>query len=223
MNKNVIFSGMHLVLALGLFASTACSEPAASPASESSVGKGETENTQSVSADTKSFSLTDVSGNAVEFSIPQQGVVVLEWFNQACPFVQKFYKSGYMQSLQKTFREKGVTWYVVNSTNASHRDFLSPKQRMELVSEWSINKDHFLFDERGVLGSHMKAKTTPHIFIFKEGHLVYAGAVDDAPDTDSNPENAKNHVKEVLTKSLENAEVELVKNRPYGCSIKYAN
>jgi hypothetical protein len=170
--------------------------------------------------------LTDSNGIAAHFDIEErvekEGIVVLEWFNQFCPFVQKLYKNGFMQSLQEEFREKGVDWYLVNSTNPSHKDFLSVQKRKELIEDWGLHAESLLFDEEGSLGVHYKAKTTPHIFIFNDGKMVYQGAVDDAPDTDSNPEEASNFVKKVLSELLAGQEPSSNKSRPYGCSIKYA-
>lgn len=167
------------------------------------------------------FSLTKVSGDTIQFSIPSEGFVVLEWFNQACPFVKKFYKDSFMQNLQTSYREKGVKWYMINSTNSSHKDFLSPEKRAELVSDWNLDSPSLMFDEEGVLGKSLSAKTTPQIFIFKDGKLIYKGAVDDTPDTDSDPLKAKNFISDLIdnydSKSLEYP----IKNRPYGCSIKY--
>jgi thioredoxin-related protein len=172
------------------------------------------------------LAITDRNGVSVRFDIEErvekEGIVVLEWFNQSCPFVQKLYKNGFMQSLQKEFRDKGVAWYVVSSTNPSHKDFLSIQKRKELIEDWSLDADSLLFDEAGSLGAHYKARTTPHIFIFNDGNLVYHGAVDDAPDTDSKPEDARNFVKETLSELLAGQEPSINKSRPYGCSIKYA-
>ena len=42
--------------------------------------------------------------------------VVLEWTNHACPFVQKHYGSGNMQTLQKRVTGHGVVWLTINSS-----------------------------------------------------------------------------------------------------------
>jgi hypothetical protein len=168
------------------------------------------------------FEVTDISGKSYSFSIPSEGIVVFEWFNQGCPFVQKFYKDGFMQSLHAVYREKGVHWYVVSSTSPSHPDFLSVEARNKLVSDWNMDQGYFIFDESGAFGSNIGAKTTPHMFIFRDGTLLYSGAVDSSPDTDSNPHEAENFIKDILDALIENTEVVPVKNRPYGCSVKYA-
>ncbi len=212
------FYCFYVVLSFLVFSTIACSEPSSSSHSGTDTKVSDVSLVESGAP----FNLTNDSGDAVLFTIPKDGLVVLEWFNQGCPFVQKLYKNGFMQKLQSSYRAQGVQWFLINSTNPSHGDFLSPEKRAKLISEWTLDKDSFLFDEAGVLGAHLGAKTTPHIFIFKDGELIYNGAADDAPDTDSDPALAKNFIKETLDHAAQESSVSLVKNRPYGCSIKYA-
>jgi cytochrome oxidase Cu insertion factor (SCO1/SenC/PrrC family) len=49
------------------------------------------------------FALTDIQGKPQKLSAYKGKYVVLEWFNSECPFVQKHYESGNMQSLQKKY------------------------------------------------------------------------------------------------------------------------
>jgi hypothetical protein len=57
-------------------------------------------------SDGKSYKLADFKGKWV----------VLEWHNQGCPFVKKFYGGGAMQALQKEWTGKGVVWLSVLSS-----------------------------------------------------------------------------------------------------------
>src|SRR5690606_26490583 len=43
-------------------------------------------------------------------------VVVLEWYNEGCPYVKKYYNEGHMQALQAEYQKKGVVWYTVASS-----------------------------------------------------------------------------------------------------------
>ena len=47
------------------------------------------------------FSGTDTAGRKVSLEQFRGKIVVLEWTNPECPFVQKHYGSGNMQALQK--------------------------------------------------------------------------------------------------------------------------
>ena len=42
--------------------------------------------------------------------------VVLEWTNNGCPYVQKHYNSGNMQSLQEQATKDGVAWLTIVSS-----------------------------------------------------------------------------------------------------------
>ena len=53
--------------------------------------------------------------------------VVLEWTNFGCPFVQKHYKSGNMQALQKKYGND-VVWLAVNSTSKDSSDWTDAGQ-----------------------------------------------------------------------------------------------
>lgn len=169
-----------------------------------------------------SIVLNSAEGASVEVYPPSSGIVVYEWFNPECPFVKKVYGGGFMPSVQDEYVGKGVKWYVVNSTNKGHRDFVGVKNRKALKDKMSIKSATMLYDEEGTLGKVLGAKTTPNIFIFKDGELAYSGAVDDSPDTDSDPSKAENnYVKSALDALLSGREVEQKKTRPYGCSVKY--
>ena len=61
------------------------------------------------------FSALDTAGKPHRLSDYKGKLVVLEWTNPGCPFVQKHY-SGNMQGLQKEAVGKGVVWLAINST-----------------------------------------------------------------------------------------------------------
>src|SRR5262245_54432723 len=62
------------------------------------------------------FSLTDQNGKTVTLADQKGKIVVLEWFNEDCPIVQRVYKSNIMQDTAKKWTEKGVVWLAVNTT-----------------------------------------------------------------------------------------------------------
>lgn len=175
-------------------------------------------------SDLNSIVLSTVDGESIRASdllSDDSKITVLEWFNQGCPFVKKHYGEGFMQALQEEYRSKGIKWLVINSTNPEHQDFLNPKERNELQAKWNIKKETLLFDESGSLGLHFSAKTTPHIIIMKGKEIMYSGAIDDAPDTDSDPKKAQNYARIALDELLSGEKVAKPRTRPYGCSIKY--
>ena len=49
--------------------------------------------------------------------------VVLEWYNDGCPFVRKHYDSNNMQNLQKKYKGK-VSWLTINSSAKGRQGFI---------------------------------------------------------------------------------------------------
>ena len=78
------------------------------------------------------FTITDTSGKAVRLADYSGKYVVLEWTNPECPFVRKHYSSGNMQGLQKEWGAKDVVWLSINSTNATHSEFKTPREMSAL-------------------------------------------------------------------------------------------
>ena len=170
------------------------------------------------------FSLKAQDGHEVALSDLSGKVVVLEWFNKGCPFVQKHYLGGNMQALQESYTKRGVTWLTINSTEPTHKDFLSPEAQKALIAEWKIKSTAMLTDSDGRVGKSYGAKTTPHMFVIgADGKLAYVGAIDDEPSPTADPAEAKNYVRAALDSLLSGAPVAEKETKPYGCSIKYAD
>lgn len=168
------------------------------------------------------FSATDYRGEVLSFGDIDEEVVVLEWFNQGCPYVKKHYDSRHMQELQNEYAKKGVKWLVINSTSKDHKDYLSPEKTAEMLKDWNIDAVRVLLDPDGSLGKLFGAKTTPHIFVVNKGVLVYQGAIDDNGDAFSDPKESKNYLRETLNEVLAGKQVSKSETKPYGCSVKYA-
>ncbi len=170
------------------------------------------------------FNLTDTQGKSRALSEFTGKIVVLEWFNEGCPFVKKHYESGAMQALQKEFKSKGVVWLLVSSSAEGKQGYHDAAGHNERIKEWNIDSDGFLLDSKGDVGKAYGAKTTPHMFIIsKEGNLVYAGAIDDKASTDKDDlKDANNYVVNALNEILEGKPVSTPSTVAYGCSVKYA-
>src|SRR5687768_10623682 len=56
------------------------------------------------------FSLQDQNGKTVSLSDFAGKVVVLEWFNNECPYVVKHYSGGAMNATAKKYADKDVVW-----------------------------------------------------------------------------------------------------------------
>jgi len=73
------------------------------------------------------FKLTDSNGSEHSLSDFSGKIVVLEWINFDCPFVQKHYDSKNMQSLQEPYTSKAEEWLDIRSYKASKQSTHSLK------------------------------------------------------------------------------------------------
>jgi peroxiredoxin len=169
------------------------------------------------------FTITDTSGKAVQLADYKGKYVVLEWTNPECPFVRKHYSSGNMQALQKEWAARDVVWLAINSTNASHSEFKTPRQMSDWMKTQAAAPSATLLDSTSDTGRAYGAKTTPHMFVIDPaGKVIYGGAIDDKRST--NPADAKtanNYVRAALTEAMSGKPVTVGSSTPYGCSVKY--
>jgi peroxiredoxin len=168
------------------------------------------------------FTATDLSGKPVSLADFKGRTVVLEWHNFGCPFVQKHYKSGNMQALQKKYGAD-VVWLSINSTNAGHQDYMEPARLTKALAEFGAAPTRFVMDEPGKVGLAYGAKVTPHMYIIDpSGKVAYNGAIDDKRSTDvEDVKIAKNYVAAALDEMKAGKPVANASNSPYGCTIKY--
>ena len=168
------------------------------------------------------FAVTDLAGKPVKIEDFKGKTVVLEWHNFGCPFVQKHYRSGNMQALQKKYG-KDVVWLAVNSTNKSASDYTEPALLTTQLKQFDAAPAAYLMDEPGTMGKAYGAKTTPHMYIIDpSGKLVYNGAIDDKRST--NPEDvktSKNYVAAALEELKAGKPITVASTTPYGCTVKY--
>ena len=167
-----------------------------------------------VGAAAPDFTLMDTSGKKVGLSDFEGQVVVLEWLNPDCPFVQRHYKAGTMKSLATKYGAQGVVWLTINSTNY-----------MDAAANAKFKAAHnlpyaILVDQSGEVGHLYGAATTPHMYVIDgNGMLVYIGAIDDDPRGSS--DSPTNYVAAALDEVLGGEAVATSETKPYGCSVKY--
>jgi hypothetical protein len=171
------------------------------------------------------FTGTDTRGTSHTLAGLRGKWVVLEWHNQGCPYVKKHYDSGNMQKLQREWTAKGVVWLTVISSAAGKQGHVTPADADAYVAARKAAPTAVLLDPLGTIGLAYEAKTTPHMFVIDpQGRLVYAGAIDDAPTTDTaDVATAKNYVSAALTEAMAGKAVTTPSTKAYGCGIKYAS
>ncbi|MCK4932671.1 MAG: redoxin domain-containing protein [Candidatus Aminicenantes bacterium] len=169
------------------------------------------------------FKCNDSNGNEHTLSAYEGKIVVLEWLNHDCPFVQKHYRSGNMQKMQRIYTGKDVIWLSVISSAPGKQGFCTPDKANDLTRSKNAHPTAVLLDPLGTVGKKYGAKTTPHMFIInKEGTLVYNGGIDNKRSTDpKDVDRATKYVAKALNELLAGEEVSTKTSAPYGCSVKY--
>jgi len=170
-----------------------------------------------------SFKLQNEMGEEVSLSDFKDKIVILEWLNYGCPFIQKHYKSQNMQNTQKELVSKDTVWLSIISSAKGKQGYVTATEAREDKNKYNSNASHILLDTKGEVGRAYAAKTTPHMFIIgKDGKVRYEGAIDSIASADqADVKKATNYVI-AATKALKtNAKILVEKSRAYGCSVKY--
>jgi peroxiredoxin len=163
------------------------------------------------------FSLQDQNGKTVKLSDYKGKIVVLEWFNQGCPYVVRHYKAKTMTSTADKYKGQDVVWLAINTTAGK-----SAEDNKTSAEAWSISYP-ILSDTSSAVAQQYGAKTTPHMFVIdKEGKLIYNGAIDDDSSADGTKgDKATNYVAKALDEVLAGKPVSTPETKPYGCGVKY--
>jgi peroxiredoxin len=171
------------------------------------------------------FQAVDASGKTRSLSEFKGKTVVLEWTNNGCPYVQKHYNSGNMQSLQNQATKDGVVWLTLISSAPGMQGYLTGTQARQWKAEEKAASTDVLLDPKGTVGRAYEAKTTPHMYIVdKAGKLVYMGGIDDKASSDPDSlKGAKNYVTAALSDVKAGRAVAQPATKPYGCSVKYGS
>lgn len=169
------------------------------------------------------FTLPNSKGAQVKLADQKGKYVVLEWFNDGCPYVKKHYGSGNMQKLQEKYTEKGVEWLTILSSAPGKQGHQTPQKINEIMLEWKGKTSHVLLDPMGKVGRLYAAKTTPHMFIINpKGNIIYQGAIDSISSSDpADIPQAQNYVALALDAAMAGKPVATASTTPYGCSVKY--
>jgi peroxiredoxin len=171
------------------------------------------------------FKGTDSNGVQHSLSEYRGKYVVLEWANKGCPYDQKHYLSGSMETQQKEWTAKGVIWLSIISSAPGAQGYVTPSEENTYIKTMHVASTAVLLDPTSAIARLYEAKTTPHMFVIDPtGKLIYQGAIDDKPTTDQEDlKGARNYLNETLTAAMAGKPVPIATTRPYGCSVKYAH
>jgi peroxiredoxin len=169
----------------------------------------------SVGAKAADFSLQDQSGKNVSLHDFSGKIVVLEWTNPECPFVQRHYHEKTMQTLASQYQAKNVVWLAINSSNFATNDSNKEWAESQSISYPILN------DSSGSTGRAYHATNTPEMYIIgTDGTLLYQGAIDNDPAGEKTGDKI-NYVHQSLDEILAGKSVSTPQTKPYGCSVKY--
>ena len=157
------------------------------------------------------FSLQDQNGKTANLSDYKGKIVVLEWFNDGCPFVQRHYKA---KTMNDKYKDKDVVWLAINSTAGK-----KPADNKSAAE--SMNVDHpILADTDSSVAKAYGAKSTPDMFVIdKDGKIAYEGAIDNDPD--GTKADKVNYVDKALSEILAGKSVSEPQTESYGCHVHY--
>ncbi|HVW25579.1 MAG TPA: thioredoxin family protein [Polyangiaceae bacterium] len=169
------------------------------------------------------FTLPDLDGHTVKLSDSRGKIVVLEWFNPGCPFVNKTHTVGQLKELASHEMAKGVVWLAINSAAPGKQGYGAEANR---AAKAKFNLPHpVLLDESGAVGHAYGAAHTPHLFVIDtKGVLVYAGAIDNSPDGEGESPSGGtliNYVEQALEDVRAGKPVRTPRTEAYGCAVKY--
>lgn len=169
------------------------------------------------------FTAVDSNGVRHALSDFKGKIVVLEWTNDACPYVRKHYGTGNMQKVQADLTAQGAVWLSVISSATGKQGFVDGTGANQLTTERKARPTAVLLDPNGIVGHTYGAQTTPHMFVIdQKGILRYMGAIDDQATTDgSTMASAQNYVRAAFASITSGKAVETTATDPYGCSVKY--
>ena len=168
------------------------------------------------------FTATDINGKTMKLSDYRGKIVVLESYNQDCPFCHNHYRSGAMQDLQRDMIAKGVVWLVVNSVSPKYSSHRTPEAARKEWTAEKMNATAWLDDSSGEVGKKFGMRTTPDMFVIdQKGILVYAGAIDNRAEPEGDPRTARNYVREAIQRLQAGEKPLVAETKPYGCGVKY--
>jgi peroxiredoxin len=170
------------------------------------------------------FTGKDIDGKTHQLSDYKGKIVVLEAYNSDCPYCANHFKTGAMQELQGYATSKGVVWLLVNSSSPRSGSHRSPAAARREFAAQKMKATAWIDDSSGAIGKAYELKTTPHMVVIdKNGMVAYNGAIDNRPEPEGDPRQARNYVREAIDRLNAGQPLAVSQTKPYGCGIKYAN
>jgi peroxiredoxin len=169
-----------------------------------------------VGSEAPGFALQDQNGKEVKLSDYAGKVVVLEWWNEGCPYVQRHAQEGTMKKLAEKYKDDGVVWLAISSNEG-----VGNEQNKKAAEKYGLSYP-ILNDSATSVARSYGAKATPHMFVIdKKGKIAYSGAIDNDPEAEKKDD--VNYVAKAVEALLAGETVSVAETKAYGCGVKYAS
>ncbi len=146
------------------------------------------------------FQGLDVEGRWFDPAAFPGKVVVLEWVNPDCPPWLAYYDPPFLQKMQ---RDYPVVWVWVCSKKG-----VTGERLRSAAASLGASPSFMLLDPSGRMAREFRPAATPHVFVVRDGVVLYRGAVDDGENV--------NYLGEALDAVLAGRPVERAQTRPFG-------
>jgi peroxiredoxin len=130
----------------------AAAPPASAIASETAVTLG-----AEIGKPAPDFSLEDVEGHPVHLADKRGSLVVLEWFNPLCPFVNKAHTKGSLKDTAARRSATGVVWLAVDSSAPGKQGY-EPEAIRAAAARFGLSHP-ILRDPTGSVGRSSERRT----------------------------------------------------------------
>ena len=202
---------------------TAKAEPAKTPSDRTASRLERPSEPVKVGAEAPAFELRDLDGRIHRLADYAGKIVVLEWFNPACPFIQYAHTKGPLRDLARSIAGDDLVYLAINP-GAPGKQGADVETNRQAVARFGLAHP-VLLDPQGVVGRAYGAAKTPHMFVIdRAGTLVYAGALDNAPmgEVDGDGPHVV-YVRQAVEALRAGTQVPRPETPPYGCSVKYGS
>src|ERR1700757_1731384 len=82
------------------------------------------------------FTAPDITGRMVNLGQYAGQLVILEWTNNGCPFVQKHYDGASRQRLERRYTKEGVVWLPIASSAPGEEVYVTPGAAKADLARW---------------------------------------------------------------------------------------
>jgi peroxiredoxin len=158
------------------------------------------------------FSLADTTGKTHNLSDYSGKVVVLVFYNQACPYVVEVVDR--LSDFTRKYEEKGVKVLAIDAG--------ADKPVSDIAKHAEGVPYTILVNQTSEVARDFQATRTPEVFILdKEGVVAYHGAFDSGAKGVKEG-NLKTYAADAVDALLKGERPEVSQTRAFGCTIKFA-